>query len=384
MALPLSTRHSISGVSRRNLMQLDNEAIISLVFSRLDNSDFTALDTVSRDIHSLLERLRNDNHLHFLRVRHLCPHQSEIEHGDRQLNWRDVYDGLQLIKRNKWRPRITGDEAETALLLHLESGPRCFHRVLSIACMHGYASVVTAALPLWYCLNATERLLFFRLACGQSRLTVISVFLNSTGIDMTQTQAGEALRHACHHGLVEVVRVLLEDGRWDPASQIEACLHTAVFEGHATILQLLLEDGRANPDTYLLNYLCRLSDKGRVDMIRMLLSDPRSDPTQNGSWAMEYACKYGHIETVRALLEDGRADIIANDCIPKTWYAGHTDILRLLLADSRVSDETRESYDPNKVWSYNVRVSGIAAGLTCAVLGCAILAGAYSSWSRSK
>lgn len=226
------------------------------------------------------------------------------------------------------------------------------------------------------------RLHYFHLACDRSYLAVISVFLNSTGIDMVQ--ASESLRHACYEGQTEVVRALLEDGRWNPSAGGEDCLYTAVFEGHTDVLRLLLEDGGADPDTYLLNYLCRLSDKGRVDMIRMLLSDPRSDPTQNRSWAMERACTHGQIEVVRVLLEDGRADIIANDCISKTWYAGHTEILRLLLADPRVSDETHGAYDPDKVWSYNVRASGIAAGLTCAVLGCAVLAGMYSSWSRSK
>lgn len=105
-----------------------------------------------------------------------------------------------------------------------------------------------------------------------------------------------------------------------------------------------------------------------VDVVRLLLRDGRSDPTKCDNYALVSACKYGHLEVVQLLLADGRADPTARNCksLRHARESENDELLRLLCADPRVrthpgfcglsSSEIR--------WTRQMAVLAVLAGMT--------------------
>lgn len=72
-----------------------------------------------------------------------------------------------------------------------------------------------------------------------------------------------------------------------------------------------------------------------VDIVRLLLADGRANPAAKRSWALYIAAVKGRVEITRALLADGRADPHANSCMIHVMASSHIDVVRALLADGR-------------------------------------------------
>ena len=320
-------------VSRRNpeSMQFDIDVIIHQALSRLGNLDLFSLSCTSSTVHSLLARLNRDNHFHFLRVCHL-----RIVSWS-HVSWKEVHRLLASPWMGKSEPPSDIAAAETALFICAQSEQCNSDAIMATACENGYSNVVS-----------------FMLECSRS----------------PEKHESTHLVKACEKGHAEVVRLLLEHGSYDPTVQADLCGMLAVKGGHSGVMRCLLRDGRLNPNDNLIYYLMIAGGNGHMDIVCQLLADPRCDPSQFNSWNMVHACEHGQTEVVRLLLRDGRSDIIANECVRRTWYRGHRDVLRLLLLDPRVSDDTRKAYDPDTTWSANTTANvisccvGLIAGVT--------------------
>ncbi|KNC86258.1 hypothetical protein SARC_01580 [Sphaeroforma arctica JP610] len=86
----------------------------------------------------------------------------------------------------------------------------------------------------------------------------------------------------------------------------------AIRRGNLAIVKLLLQDGRADPaarDNTAFVLACRT---GRLGVVRLLLQDPRIDPTAQESSAFILAVRKKNRNVVRVLLQDGRIDPGAN------------------------------------------------------------------------
>jgi hypothetical protein len=81
-------------------------------------------------------------------------------------------------------------------------------------------------------------------------------------------------------GHTEVCRVLIEDGRADPALVGSSLLLTAVFAGDKARLRLLLADGRADPTTYDSYVLRVAAESSNHAVLQLLLEDGRADPVE--------------------------------------------------------------------------------------------------------
>jgi ankyrin repeat protein len=80
-----------------------------------------------------------------------------------------------------------------------------------------------------------------------------------------------AIQWACFHGHTKIVELLLQDGRADPTTYGNQPIKCASYNGYA----LLLKDGRADPTTFY-NYSIRAaSENGHVDVVSLLLQDGR-------------------------------------------------------------------------------------------------------------
>lgn len=89
----------------------------------------------------------------------------------------------------------------------------------------------------------------------------------------------------------------------------------------------MLRDGRADPR----NYPIRLaSQNGHTDVVRLLLQDDRVNPASNSNQALLSASKRGHVGVVRLLLQDRRVEPAINDAIRVASTYRHADVVALL------------------------------------------------------
>jgi len=70
--------------------------------------------------------------------------------------------------------------------------------------------------------------------------------------------------------------------------------------------------------------------EGHTETVKLLLADKRVDPRDN--LAIQVASIEGNTETVKLLLADDRVDPTANDNLAIRWASkfGHTEIVKLL------------------------------------------------------
>jgi hypothetical protein len=77
---------------------------------------------------------------------------------------------------------------------------------------------------------------------------------------------------------------------------------------------------------------------GFTDVVKCLLADSRVDPSAWNNRALIYAARNGHTEIVKLLLSDSRVEPSAedNEAFRVAAWSGHVEIVKLLLSDSRI------------------------------------------------
>ncbi|MDF3047327.1 MAG: putative ankyrin repeat protein [Candidatus Midichloriaceae bacterium] len=124
-----------------------------------------------------------------------------------------------------------------------------------------------------------------------------------------------ALHRACDYykvttdELVEIVKLLLKDGRFDSGAvnkDGQTALHYACLTGKAPVVDLLLKDGRVDPnsvDKFGQTSLHCAANKGSV--VRFLLKDGRVDVNavdKNDEAALHKACGLASVEVINLFL----------------------------------------------------------------------------------
>lgn len=184
--------------------------------------------------------------------------------------------------------------------------------------------------------------------------TSTSVLLE-LGYDPTEGES-YAIKNGAHQGKLDVVTVLMRDGRVDQQA-FEQALHYAAVRAHVEVARYLLTwTGRLNnalleraleetrnagvvslllplidPNVDLTRYL----EHKDYDAVRLLLADPRVDSTQNNNAILDLASSYLDVGLLHALLEDGRADPDAH-LFDRAAEIGNIGALELLIEDGRV------------------------------------------------
>ena len=79
------------------------------------------------------------------------------------------------------------------------------------------------------------------------------------------------------------------------------------------------------------------AEGGHTEAVRLLLADPRVDPEEDRNRAVWKAAGCGHIETVRLMLKDDRVFPFdrKNSGFEYAAESGHRDVVKLLLEDWR-------------------------------------------------
>jgi ankyrin repeat protein len=105
------------------------------------------------------------------------------------------------------------------------------------------------------------------------------------------------------------------------------------------------------------------STKGQFEIVKLLLQDGRADPASRNNRSIENASYNGHIKVVEFLLQDRRVDPTADDSKALKWACYHGNV-KLLLQDGRVEpsdwaiNNTKTEEIREMLVSYKYRVDG--------------------------
>jgi ankyrin repeat protein len=141
-----------------------------------------------------------------------------------------------------------------------------------------------------------------------------------------------AITRACHYGNLDIIELLLMDGRADPRVRDNSCIGIASEYGYTKIVEALLKDRRADPSADN-NYSIRwASVKNHPDIVKLLLLDGRANPEAQSNYAIKSASENGYIDVIKAFLQDERTSLSAKNLALKVASRnGHADIVELLL-----------------------------------------------------
>ncbi|KAJ3230811.1 hypothetical protein HDU81_004239 [Chytriomyces hyalinus] len=143
------------------------------------------------------------------------------------------------------------------------------------------------------------------IACLVNRRNVLRVLMGRRLLDSMNLMPRDctlAMTNAADRGYTDIVRMLMEDDRFDP----DVALQRAVVNDREEVARLVLEDGRADPTR--LRCMEKAVEYGSVNVLTALLADGRADPAYSNSACMVDAVHKGRVRMVEAFLKDGRVD----------------------------------------------------------------------------
>jgi hypothetical protein len=146
------------------------------------------------------------------------------------------------------------------------------------------------------------------------------------------------LADAAAAGQEGLVRLLLADGRADPAFNEYKPLFNAAGCGHVDVVTALLADPRVDATNCAADVLVAAASSRRPEVLAALLTDPRVDPASDAQKVVRWTAAWGSGPCMRVLLADHRVDPTAQQNSP-IWGAARTgnhDVVQELLADERV------------------------------------------------
>ena len=142
-----------------------------------------------------------------------------------------------------------------------------------------------------------------------------------------------------------LLEVLFEIGN-DPTGDTEL-LSSAVRDRNTEVVRRLLDDPRVDPDNTQSNLLA-MAARGRPEMLKILLADGRTDPADDEENYILSECVEEHwTECLQILLADPRVDLSVNknQILLIATKFGYADIVELLLADERVIEADVDTED---------------------------------------
>lgn len=174
---------------------------------------------------------------------------------------------------------------------------------------------------------------------------------------------------------IEIVKLLLKDGRDDPTTgdnalisalggkikEISVNAHTVNRENYIDeneripIVKLLLEDKRIDPSVANNTPIWIASTRGFSQILRLLLNNSITDPSDQNNAPIFYAAAHGHPINVEILMNDSRVDSSAQNNVAHKYAAanGYLDVIKLLQKDPRVDPAASDNVSFKIAAAYN-------------------------------
>lgn len=184
---------------------------------------------------------------------------------------------------------------------------------------------------------ATDKL-SLKSAVKHNRVELVKILLVDGRTDPTVDDS-EVLRLAAEYGYYEIVELLLADGRADPGAKNSNALYQAARHGHDKIVHLLLRDHRVNPAANQCEAFRWAVINGCIATIKVFLRDVRINPGADNNFALTYSIEDKNDKIVQLLLDDGRINpALHNDAaLCSAITKGHYPTVSALLNDARVT-----------------------------------------------
>lgn len=137
------------------------------------------------------------------------------------------------------------------------------------------------------------------------------------------------------HNQEYILDRLLADVRVDPSVDDNVAINIAAHMGYTSVVAKLLAHPRIGHD--LDTALWRAAYRGHAEIVKMLLEDGRANPAAYNNKALDLALTIGNVECITLLLDDGRADPTFKKFFLKAAIlSGKVDAVHLLIYDNRV------------------------------------------------
>lgn len=213
--------------------------------------------------------------------------------------------------------------------------------------------------------HSRQRPLF--VAASRGHVGVVELLLESRserGVnpDSQNTQYRQTpLWIAADHGHSRIVELLLATGEVDQElrdADAVTPLEAAAGKGHVEVVKQLLIASNATPKSYVRHHsnpLCAAASGGHTTVVQLLLSidttdyEPDGSPTQFYGAAFRRAAANGHLSIMKLLFRTRLPDAsvanveIGERALSFAVNGGHSDSVRFLLDECKVSAEPKES-----------------------------------------
>lgn len=179
-------------------------------------------------------------------------------------------------------------------------------------------------------------------AVSEGRSEIVSILLEKVEPD------NEVIWCATLHNRIEVVKILLEDGKSKPN---RSCLREALRQKRKEIAELLLKDGRIKVDDDIIYWVV---GNGYIDCVKFLLQKANEKRCE---FMFRVAAETGHFDIVKLLLDKG-CDPSHEDNISIRLAISHEheDIFNLLIQDERVKNTFKIHLRLMKIVCKNVEI----------------------------
>lgn len=173
---------------------------------------------------------------------------------------------------------------------------------------------------------------------------IVKLLLNDVRIENAKLQ--DAFIGAVEYGHSKVVQIFLDAGV-DPSADNNYALRCAVDMGNENLVNILLKDERIEPSALHNEAIYKATKKGFVKITELLLNHKRFDPylIREDHYALLYTSMIGFNDKINDLLMQGLNPASYNNAaIQLAVKNNHKDIVKTLLQDERVDPTANDNY----------------------------------------
>ncbi|KAJ3168164.1 hypothetical protein HDU88_001602 [Geranomyces variabilis] len=194
----------------------------------------------------------------------------------------------------------------------------------------------------------TERGSAFAQACCAQEKKLVEELLADKGFTFAFEYTGEYLegpKERIFQGSLDILKLVLADGRTRPFFSWKPAIHNAVFREMNDVAIYLLQMMRSEPSAIydLVRLLRTATVRPNMTILKMLILDYGVDPSSKSNVAIRVASRKGDVEFVRHLLCDSRVDPTESDpngingnALFEASTADQAKVVELLLQDPRI------------------------------------------------